>query len=1364
MKIKTALILLVAMIPLAAFSPHAQAVTRSWLSVSGTWSDPTNWSGSVVPTITDTAIIDNGSAALLPATISGTAQIIEIGVNGTGSLSISGGTLTGTTGDIGFGVHSSGTATISGGTWSNAGILNIGQSGTGTLIVNGGFLSGSTSVIGTNATSSGTATVSSGTWSNTAILTIGQSGTGTLLVNGGALTTFTTFIGSGSAANGTATVSSGSWSNSNSLTIGQSGTGTLTVSGGTLTASTSTIGSGSTSNGTAMVTSGSWGADNLTVGQSGSGALSVSGGNLTSTFSTIGSGSGSIGTVTVSSSGSWNSGSTLTVGQFGSGTLNVNGGTLTSNSSTIGSGTVSIGTATITSGSWTNSNTLTVGQSGSGTLNVNGGNLTDSSSTIGSGSSSHGTAIITSGSWISSGSLVVGQSGSGTLNIDGGNTVIKTGTGTLVLAQGAGSFGTLNLGSGTTAGTLGAGIVTGGTGTAVVNFNQTGTYTFAPQLSGTLTVNSLGTGLSILTGTDNYVGATTISAGTLQFAKTSSLYGGGSNSWTSANITAASGATFAINVGGANQFTNASVTTLLTNLTTSGTAGLQAGSSIGFDTTNATSGTFTIADSIADSSGLGGGSVGVTKLGTNTLTLSGSSTYSGSTNVTDGVLNLAGALGNSLVTVGNATTASLTPTFTGGSGTSNGGSLVSPGNTPSLMVYSPGTTAGYIGGTLTISGTSATGSPGSLFTTTDTVKTLQVSNLMLNGGSILNYQFNGSANSFVDVLGTLTLAGSGTTGINLYNEGLGTQFALSGTYDLFQYGTLSGSTAPTLPNLTVLNTNPSDNYTFGTSTISGTNYVTLTIEPPTTSTSYSLLVAADSNRIIVGGTTGLTATITNTGSASLEADSLAFTNLNVTTSGSTSGGTLPVASGSPLATGSSASGSTIFSGATSGTYTINPVVTSATNATIGGNATLSGSTPATVVVVNNRVITSTGTVNLGRFINGQTSSTGNAELTSSGLYAVTASETVNTGSTTFNGITLSSAANQAFDGSASTQTANLSVQATGSTSLGTTTVTGTYTSVSGETGLTGQTVSAPVVSVTTDAVQNRVITSSTANLGSVLIGGTASPVIMVSLSSPGSHDQNTDLAIASGTTSSGGVSVASTAQAFNGTNTTGSFAVTGNNFTTSGATSGTVSVATTGEHLGGEVDAPVSVGYTANVFQGVSTGDMITGGTIDPGGSSVDLTLSIAASSDGGQRAAVTVTGFSTSNSNLMVIPSGNTTGPATNAATTPVVVGTVVTVANVLDGNYTFTATESGTTVYSDPTLAAQGTPGTPVWAGLTVSVSGQTSNSQFQVLSTQIQSGSSLRSCERSHIEVDLESLRARRAMEAMEMTASEWEGLTS
>ena len=311
-----------------------------------------------------------------------------------------------------------------------------------------------------------------------------------------------------------------------------------------------------------------------------------------------------------------------------------------------------------------------------------------------------------------------------------------------------------------------------------------------------------GAGTLTLSGTNLHTGATTVSAGTLQFAKMASLYNNTPASWTAANINVKSGATLALNVDSAGTagFTSANLNTLLTNISVAGsaTAGLQAGATVGFDTSTATAGTFTQGNLIANSTGANGGAIGVTKLGTGTLVFDKANTYTGATTLTAGTLSVA-TIGNGGVSgnLGAATNADANLVFNGGTlqytgamASTDRNFTINTGKTATFDITTnnltisgaPTATNGALtktgAGTMTLSGTNSyTGattvsvgtltlaSTASLANTAITVAsgaTLSVAGNVTSAGTLTLNSGSLFTMSGDNALGTLTLGGAGT--------------------------------------------------------------------------------------------------------------------------------------------------------------------------------------------------------------------------------------------------------------------------------------------------------------------------------------------------------------------------------------------------------------------------------------------------------------------------------------------------------------------------------------------------------------------------------------------------------------------------
>ena len=336
--------------------------------------------------------------------------------------------------------------------------------------------------------------------------------------------------------------------------------------------------------------------------------------------------------------------------QAGSGTLSLTGANSYSGSTTISAGTLQIGdggtTGSLGSGDVTNNATLAFNRSNQLTV----------------------TNVISG-----SGSLT--QRGSGVTTFTGNNSYSGI---TTILS------GTLRIGASGTSGSLGSGTVLNH---AALDYNRSDTVTVANAIAGSGSLAQIGSGTLTLTGHNTYTGITTVSTGTLQIGD-----GGTSGSLGTGNITNHSHLAFsrsdaltvANNISGSGSLTKLSAGTLTLSGTNtySGGTHLAAGTlALGSSGALGTSGPITFSGGILQSSAANttdysarfstaanqayridtndqnlslaspltsvGGSL--TKLGSGTLHLSGTNTYSGGTTLSAGTLQIgsSGALGTS---------------------------------------------------------------------------------------------------------------------------------------------------------------------------------------------------------------------------------------------------------------------------------------------------------------------------------------------------------------------------------------------------------------------------------------------------------------------------------------------------------------------------------------------------------------------------------------------------------------------------------------------------------------------------------------------------------------------------------------------
>ncbi|MGP9809918.1 autotransporter outer membrane beta-barrel domain-containing protein [Rhodopseudomonas sp. NSM] len=312
--------------------------------------------------------------------------------------------------------------------------------------------------------------------------------------------------------------------------------------------------------------------------------------------------------------------------------------------------------------------------------------------------------------------LVLGKVGTGTLTLTGINSY--TG-GTII------SAGTLQIGNGGTSGSIAGNVAN----SATLAFNRSDATSFGGVVFGTGNLVKLGTGTLTLTGSNSYLGGTTISDGTLQIGNggtTGSIVGDVVNNATLAfnrsdaigfgGVISGTGSLSKLGTGtltltGANTYTGG--TTISAGTLQIGDGGT-AGSITGDVTNNAT-----LVFNRSDAIGFGGvisGTGSVTKLGTDALLLFGDNTYTGGTTISAGFLQVgSGGTTGSIVgnVVNNGTLEFARSDAHAFSGAISGtGNLISFGGSVGSGVFTLTGTNSYTGGTTVSTGTLQIGDGG----------------------------------------------------------------------------------------------------------------------------------------------------------------------------------------------------------------------------------------------------------------------------------------------------------------------------------------------------------------------------------------------------------------------------------------------------------------------------------------------------------------------------------------------------------------------------------------------------------------------------------------------------------------------------
>ena len=285
--------------------------------------------------------------------------------------------------------------------------------------------------------------------------------------------------------------------------------------------------------------------------------------------------------------------------------------------------------------------------------------------------------------------------------------------------------------------------------------NAASAVVYSSSVGGAIGLVKLGAGELLLTGSNTYTGGTVVNGGILEAKSPLAL----PNYSSAGSLAVAAGATLAVSVGGAGEWTAANVDSLRGN-----NSAFPAGSWLGLDTTD---GNFTYGD-IAGISAAGG----LSKLGPGMLTLTGANTYPGPTSVSGGTLQIGnGTSGESLASPSITNNATLVFNHAdalvyGGVISGSGGLLKTGGGTLTLSGGNGSLVANTYTGTTTVNGgVLAVGGSGGAFLVGGGIP----GNLTIAGGAA----FQCLQENIIAPTALVSLASGGSLDVNGFNNTIG---------------------------------------------------------------------------------------------------------------------------------------------------------------------------------------------------------------------------------------------------------------------------------------------------------------------------------------------------------------------------------------------------------------------------------------------------------------------------------------------------------------------------------------------------------------------------------------------------------------